>query len=114
MAGLLFAMSGKILLIPAMRIVLVPLAAAILFIFSDNVLRAAAALMAMDEQVRVRRFLSFRVFWKLVKMIPVLVATQARSVLFFGPGWVIGDCLCPVICVVQQRSGKIGIQRSRD
>jgi serine/threonine protein kinase len=113
-AGILVASSRKLLPFPAARIVLVPLIAAALFIFSDNVLRAAAALMAMDEQVRVRRFLSFRVFWKLVKMIPVLVATQARSVLFFGPGWVIGDCLWPVICVVERRSGKAAIQRSRD
>jgi type IV pilus assembly protein PilQ len=36
-----------------------------------------------------------KVFWKLVKMIPVLVVTQARSLLFFGPGWVIGDSLWP-------------------
>ena len=64
--------------------------------------------------MRVRRFLSFRVFWKLVKMIPVLGATQARSVLFFGPGWVAGDCLWPVICVVEKLSGRAAIQRSRD
>src|ERR1700691_1273335 len=45
---------------------------------------------------------------------PVLVATQARSLVFFGPGWVIGDCLWPVICVVEKLSGKAAIQRSRD
>ena len=89
-AALLVSFSRKLLPVAALRIVLVPLAAAILFIFSDNLLRAAAALIALDEQARVRKFLSFRVFWKLVRMIPVLVATQARSVLFFGPGWVIG------------------------
>jgi len=94
--------------------VLVPLVAAALFIFSDNLLRAAAALMAMDERVRIRRFLWFRVFWKLVRMIPVLVATQIQAVLFFGPGWVIGDCLWPVVCVVEKLSGKAAIQRSRD
>ena len=113
-AGLLVAFSGKLLRVDALRIVLVPLVAAGLFIFSDNLLRAAAALMAMDEQVRIRRFLAFRVFWKLIRMIPVLLATQARSVLFYGPGWVTGDCLWPVVCVVEKLSGKAAIQRSRD
>ena len=70
--------------------------------------------MAVDEQVRVRRFLSFRVFWKLIRMLPVLIRTQAKSVLFIGPGWVIGDCLWPVVCVVEKLSGKAAIQRSRD
>ena len=112
--GLLVGFSRKLLPIAAVRIVLVPLIAAILFIFADNLLRATAALMALDEQVRVRRFLSFRVFWKLVRMIPVLAATQAKSVLFFGPGWVVGDCLWPVICVVEKLSGKAAIQRSRE
>jgi serine/threonine protein kinase len=112
--GLLVGLSKKLLPVAATRIVLVPLAAAALFIFSDNVLRAAAALMALDERVRVRRFLWFRVFWKLVRMLPVLATTQAKSVFFFGPGWVIGDCLWPVICVVEKLSGKAAIQRSRD
>ena len=107
------ALSKKLLPVAAVRIVLVPLAAAIFFVFSDNLLRAAAALMALDEQARVRRFLSFRVFWKLVKAMPVLVATQVRSLWFFGPGWVIGDCLWPVVCVVEMLSGKAAIQRSR-
>ena len=114
MTGLLVSFSRKLLPVAAVRIVLVPLAAAILFIFSDNLLRAAAALMALDEQARVRKFLSFRVFWKLVRTMPVLVVTQARSLLFFGPGWVIGDSLWPVICVVEKLSGKAAIQRSRD
>jgi hypothetical protein len=70
--------------------------------------------MALDEQARVRRFLSFRVFWKLIRMMPVLAVTQARSLLFLGPGWVIGDSLWPVICVVEKLSGKAAIQRSRD
>jgi len=112
--ALLVSFSRKLLPVAAARMVLVPLAAAILFVFSDNLLRAAAALMAMDEQVRVRRFLSFRVLWKLVSTMPVLVVTQARSLLFFGLGWVIGDCLWPVICVVEKLSGKAAIQRSRD
>jgi hypothetical protein len=111
--GLLVAFSGKLLPITAVRIVLVPLTAAVLFIFSDNLLRAAAALMAMDEHIRVRRFLSFRVFWKLVRMLPMLGVTQAQSMLFFGQGWVVGDCLWPVICMVEKLSGRAAIQRSR-
>jgi serine/threonine protein kinase len=114
LTALLVTFSRTLLPVAVLRVVLVPLAAAILFIFSDNVLRATAALMATDEQAGVRRFLSFRVFWKLIKTIPVLVVTQARSLLFFGPGWVIGDCLWPVICVVEKLSGKAAIQRSRD
>jgi serine/threonine protein kinase len=114
MTTLLVWFSRKLLPIAAVRVMLVPLAAAILFIFSDNVLRATTALMAMDEQARVRKFLSFRVFWKLVRTMPALVVTQARSLLFFGPGWVIGDSLWPVICVVEKLSGKAAIQRSRD
>src|ERR1017187_5814789 len=112
--ALLVSFSGKLLPVAAVRMALVPLTAAILFVFSDNVLRAAAALMALDEQVRIRRFLSFRVFWKLVKALPALVVTQGPSLLFFGPGWVIGDSLWPVICVVEKLSGKAAIQRSRD
>ena len=113
-AGLLVAFSRKLVPVAVLRMVLVPLAAAVLFIFSDNLLRAAAALMALDEQTRLRRFLSFRVFWKLVRTLPVLAVTQARSLVFFGPGWVVGDCLWPVVCVVEKLSGKAAIQRSRD
>ena len=47
-------------------------------------------------------------------MLPVLVATQLNSVLFFGPGWVIGDGLWPVICVVEKLSGRAALQRSRE
>jgi serine/threonine protein kinase len=114
LTAILAAVSNKVLPIVAARIILVPLAAAALFVFSDNVLRAAAALMAVDEQVRVRRLLSFRVFWKLIRMLPVLAKTQAQSVFFVGPGWVIGDCLWPVVSVVEKLSGKAAIQRSRD
>ena len=106
--------SKKLLPVAAARIVLVPLAVAALLVFSDNVLRAAAALMALDEQVRVARFQSFRVFWRLLKMLPVLAATQFKSVFFIGPGWVIGDCLWPVICVVEKLTGREAIQRSRN
>src|SRR5450755_2331324 len=73
MTTLLVWFSRKLLPVAAVRIMLVPLAAAVLFIFSDNVLRATTALMAMDEQARVRKFLSFRVFWKLVRTMPALV-----------------------------------------
>ncbi len=80
-AELMVAFSRKLMPIAAVRMVVVPLASAILFIFSDNLLRAAAALMALDEQARLRRFLSFRVLWKLMRTLPVLVTTQARSLL---------------------------------
>ena len=112
-AALWAAFSRKLLPVAAVRMVLVPLVAAILFVFSDNVLRASAALMAMDEQDRLRRFLSFRVFWKLIRKLPVLLTTQAQSFFFFGPGWVTGDCLWPVVCVVEKLSGKPALQRSR-
>jgi len=90
------------------------LAAAVFFVFADNLVRAAAALMALDEQVRIRRFLWFRVFWKLMRMLPSLAVTQAHSIFAFGPGWVIGDCLWPVVCVVEKLSGPAAIQRSRE
>jgi serine/threonine protein kinase len=103
----------KVLPMVGMRLVAVPLAAAGLFVFFDNLLRATAALIALDEQARVRRFLAFRVFWKLVKTVPVLMVTQAHSLASFGKGWIVGDCLWPVICAVEQLSGKAAIQRSR-
>ena len=112
--ALMVSYGRRLLPITALRVVLIPLAAAILLIFSDNLLRAAAALMALDENVRIRRFLSFRVFWKLVRMIPVLAVTQVRSIFFTGPGWVVGDCLWPVICAVEKQSGTQALQRSRD
>jgi hypothetical protein len=68
----------------------------------------------LDEQVRVRRFLSFRVFWKLMKSLPALLKTQAHSLVAFGPGWIVGDCLWPVICTVEKLSGKAAIERSRE
>jgi serine/threonine protein kinase len=112
--ALLVTFGKRLIPVPGLRIVLVPLTAAALFIFSDNVLRAAAALMAADEQVRVRRFMSFRVFWKLVRMLPTLARTQIQSAFFPGPGWVIGDCLWPVICAVEKLSGRAAVQRSRE
>jgi len=110
--GVLVGFSGRLMPVATLRVVVVPLFAAGLFIFSNNQLRAATALMAVDEQVRVRRFLTFRVFWRLIKMTPVLVMTQAA--VSFGPGWVIGDCLWPVVAVVERRSGAQAIQRSRE
>jgi serine/threonine protein kinase len=112
--AILASLSKKVIPVAGARMVLVPLAAAGLFIFADNVLRAAAALMAMDEQVRIRRFLFFRVFWKLIRMLPTLAVTQFHSMFYFGPGWVIGDCLWPVVCVVEKLSGKAAVRRSRD
>lgn len=112
-SALLATFARKLLPDATVRLLVVPLAAAILFVFADNVLRAAAALMARDEQVRVRRFLSLRVFWKLTRALPVLAVTQARSLIFFGAGWLTGDCLWPVICVVEQLSGKAALERSR-
>jgi len=96
-----------------LRTALIPLAAAVLLIFGDNALRATAALIALDERVRVRRFISWRVFWRLVKAMPALVRTQARSMFSFGPGWMARDCLWPVLCVVENLSGKAAVLRSR-
>ena len=112
-AGVMVPVSRKVLPVAAIQVMVVPLAAAVLFVFADNLLRAAAALMAVDEQVRVRRFLWWRVFWKLMKMLPALAATQVRAFTYRGPGWVIGDCLWPVVCVVEKLSGKAALDRSR-
>ncbi len=113
-AGLLVGFSAKVFPLTAVRMVLVPLVAAALFVFADNLLRAAAALMALDERVRIRRMLAFRVFWKLVRMLPVLARTQAQAVVFLGSGWVTRDCLWPLVCVVENLSGRAAVQRSRD
>jgi serine/threonine protein kinase len=114
MTALLASFARKLVPGAALQIAVVPLAAAMLFIFSDNVLRAAAGLIAMDEQVRVRRFVSFRVLWRLVRAMPVLLRTQARSVWSYGSGWVIGDSLWPVVCTIEKLSGEAAIRRSRD
>jgi hypothetical protein len=58
--------------------------------------------------------LSFRVFWRLLKILPTLARTQVQAAFFVGPGWVIGDCLWPVICVVEKLSGKAAVERSRE
>ena len=113
LAALLAAYGGKLLPGGVVRIAAVALAAAILFVFSDNVLRATAALIAVDERVRVRRLVTFRVFWRLVKTMPALARTQVASMVSFESSWVIGDCLCPVVCVVENLSGKAAVVRSR-
>jgi hypothetical protein len=113
-AALLSLAIKKLLPIATARILVVSLSVAIMFVFFDNLLRASAALIALAEQGGVRRFLSFRVFWRLVKAAPVLARTQARSLVSFGPGWVVGDCLWPVVCVVENLSGDAAIQRSRE
>jgi hypothetical protein len=105
--------AGKLLPAAVLRIALAPLAAAVLLIFSDNVLRAVATLIAMEERVGVRRLGSFRVFWKLVKAAPSLAATQAAAWFSPGPGWVIRDCLWPVVCVAEGVRGKAAVLRSR-
>jgi hypothetical protein len=112
MAAMVWAFK-KVMPMLGLRLVVVPMAAAFLFVFFDNLLRASAALMALDEHQRVRRFLAFRVFWRLVKMVPVLARTQAQALVAFGNGWVVSDCLWPVICAVEQLSGKAAIERSR-
>jgi serine/threonine protein kinase len=111
--ALLGVIIRKLVPVPAVEMLAVTALAVVLFVFSDNVLRASAALIAMDEQVRVRRFLSFRVLWRLIKTMPALFVTQARSLVSVGPGWIVGDCLWPVICTVERLKGKAAIERSR-
>ena len=111
--ALLAYFGGKLLPAGVLRIGVVPLVSAGLLVFSDNVLRATAALIALDEKVRARRLVSARVFWRLLKAIPALAKTQLQSAFLFGPGWVIRDCLWPVIAVVEKRSGKDAVLRSR-
>ncbi len=113
LAAIMASFGRKMLPTPVLRIALAPVAAAFLLVFFDNLLRATAALIALDQKHRVRRFRSFRVVWKLVKAVPALAVTQARSVFLFGPGWLIGDCLWPVVCVVEKLSGKAAVLRSR-
>ncbi|HEX3878435.1 MAG TPA: serine/threonine-protein kinase [Bryobacteraceae bacterium] len=97
----------------APRSVALSLTAAALLVFSDNAMRAMASLIALDEQAGVRRLLAFRVFWRLIKATPTLVKTQAQSIFYFGRGWLIGDCLWPVVCVVEGLSGRNALLRSR-
>lgn len=112
--ALLLAFGHNIVPVEIIRALAIPGFAAILFIFSDNLLRTAAALIAQDEQVRVRRFISFRVLWKMIRMTPRLIATQFQALFFVGPGWITGDCLWPVVQVVERRSGRDALLRSRE
>jgi Protein kinase domain len=112
-AALLLPIS-KLIPGPRLRNLLVPLDAAIIFVFFDNLLRTAAALIAADERVRIRRLLSFRVSWQLLRMLPALCTTQAWALVYAGPGWITGDCLWPVVCVVEKLKGRAALLRSRD
>ena len=114
LVALLVVVSRKVMPLGPVRYLLVPAGAAFLLVFANNLLRAAAALMALDEQVRVRRFLSLRVFWRLVKAMPRLAWTQAQAAFSFGRGWAIRDCLWPVVCVVEHVYGKAAVRRSRE
>jgi len=98
---------------PLLRTALASLIAAALLVFSDNVVRAIAALIALDEKVRIRRFIAFRVFWRMLKALPSLAITQLNSIFTPGAGFLIGDCLWPVICVVENLRGKEAVLRSR-
>jgi serine/threonine protein kinase len=111
--GTMVGLSKTIFPIVALRVILVPLISAACLVFADNLLRAAAALMALDERVRIRRFLGLRVLWKLMRMIPVLLRTQWDAAFAIGRGWIVGDCLWPVVCVVEQLRGRAAVSRSR-
>jgi hypothetical protein len=111
--GLLAFLGRKLPVPPMVRNSLDPLTAPFLAVFCDNLLRAGAAFIAVDEKVRVRRFVSFRVCWRLLKALPSLAVTQVRSLVAFGPGWVIGDCLWPVLFVAENLRGKDAVLRSR-
>ena len=52
--AILIEIMKKAVPVAALHVVFVPLMAAALFIFFDNIMRAAAALIALDERVRVR------------------------------------------------------------
>ena len=48
-------------------------------------------------------------------MLPALIATQMQALFVTpGPGWVVGDCLWPVLCLAENLMGKAAIQRSRE
>jgi serine/threonine protein kinase len=114
LCALLTSFTRKFVPLPGLQVAIVSATAVVLFVFADNLLRLAAALIALDERVRVRRFVAMRVLWRLVKMMPVIIRTQLRAVTFAGPGWVTGDCLWPVVCAVEQRTGEAALTRSRE
>ncbi len=111
--GLASYVCHKLHFAPMLRAGVVSVASAFLLVFADNVLRATAALIALDEKARVRRLVTFRVFWRMIKAIPTLAVTQAASMSSFGAGWIISDCLWPVLCVVEKLRGKEAVLRSR-
>ncbi|HYO83878.1 MAG TPA: serine/threonine-protein kinase [Bryobacteraceae bacterium] len=112
--SLLTSVGEHLMSLSALRVVFVQIVAAVLLVFFDNAMRAAAALVALNEQSGVRRFLSFRVLWQLRSQIPTLVRTQAVAMLSFGRGWLTSDCLWPVVCMVEKMSGKAAVLRSRE
>ena len=114
LAAILGVVSKRLIPFIGVRVMLVSVATAVLFVFSDNIVRASAALMALDERSGIRRFIAFRVLWRLVKSLPVLLKTQAQSLIAFGPGWIVSDCLWPVVCVVEGLVGKPAVERSRE
>ncbi len=111
--GILNYLYRKLLPWALARTALIAFTAAILLVLFDNLLRAAASLIALDESVRLRRFVSFRVLWRVVKALPRLAATQARSIVTFGPGWLTADCLWPVVAMVENLRGRDAVLRSR-
>ncbi len=113
-ASALLVSFAKIIPTAFARMVFLSVVGAALFAFFDNVLRAAAALMAAEEQQGTRRFVSMRVIGRLVKSLPMLLRTQLRAWTLPGPGWVIGDCLWPVLCAVEGLCGDRAVRRSRE
>jgi hypothetical protein len=70
-------------------------------------------MMAVEEQIRVWRFLGVRVLWKLIRKLPALLKTQWKSAFYFGPGWIIGDCLWPTVQIAEGLKGRAAVERSR-
>jgi len=84
-----------------------------LLVFADNVIRAATAMMAVEEQISIRRFLGIRTLWKLIRKLPSLLKTQLEVAFHLGPGWIIGDCLWPTVFIVEGLRGAAAADRSR-
>ncbi len=84
-----------------------------MIVFADNAIRAAATMMAVEEQISVRRFLGVRVLWKLIRKLPALLKTQIQSAFYFGPDWIVGDCLWPTVQIAEGLTGREAVSRSR-
>ncbi|MEO8026642.1 MAG: hypothetical protein ABI823_09210, partial [Bryobacteraceae bacterium] len=82
-------------------------------IFSDNLMRATAALLALEHRTDATGWVSLRVGWKLFRMAPSLLLTQITAALDFDRGWLVGDCLWPVVSVIERVSGMTAVRRSR-